>query len=272
MIHMRALLAVVLGASPAASYAKFEICNGSNETIDTAFAFPSRGDWSSRGWWTIAPGDCAVVDGGRLRNRYYYVFGDGHDGGAWTGDYAFCVEDRSFTIHSNKNCRARGYEGARFFMVDTGDADEFILDLTGGQGGGAPFELDIAPMLMSDPEIARDIRNICSSVCAGNEKRSRIRSAVLRIDPDAAYSTGVIRLDLRSRHKIMSGVIPYDHTEKAEVRFRVHNVSCRAEVTSVGASGFVAQALIDTVDGFAHLLTAGRYGLAEALGRHRICP
>ena len=260
----------LLGTTKAFSY--FEICNDTDERISTAFASPSRGDWRSKGWWILDGGECAIVLSGRLGNRYYYVHGQGDDGGQWTGDHSFCTTQRAFEILGGRNCRARGYDRHSFFQVDTTDADNFTLTLTSSSRGdrGDPFEVDLAPALNNDHSISNEVRGLCNSVCQGNERRSWIHSAVLRFDPNATYSRGTIHLRLRSRHVPMRGVVFYDHTENVRIRFRIHNVSCRAEVLNVSASGFIAQAAITIVDQFSRLASGG--GLARALGQHRMCP
>ena len=253
------------------SNAYFEICNDSDEKVYSSYAFKSGEVYVSEGWWTLEPGGCAVVDGGRLRTRYVYAFAKGHDGGKWDGNYYFCTNSGAFTISGDSNCRSRGFNQTGFFEVDTGDADDFTLSLTESstRAGGDVFEIDIAPILNADPKIAQDIKNLCNNTCAGNESKSWLHSAILRLNPNSTFSTGTISLRLRSKHKPFSGVTLYSNTEKVKLKFKVHNVSCRAEITSVSASGFVAQVSLSIVDQISRIFNQG--GLNNLLGEHKIC-
>ena len=134
------------------------------------------------------------------------------------------------------------------------------------------FEIDITSVLLADPKVARDIRDICDHACAGNERKSWLHQAVLDIRSGDTYSFGQVELRLRNKHKPTPWMTLYNHTETVRVNFRLHNDTCETEITSINASGFVSQVLIGIVDSVVRLISLNRRDLADTLGRHNVCP
>jgi len=86
------LSACMLFGAPKPAFAWLKICNRAYEKIEVAVATYDPGGsasrdarpgesslavmipagWTSKGWWHISPGDCAVVHG-KIRNRYSYI-------------------------------------------------------------------------------------------------------------------------------------------------------------------------------------------------------
>jgi len=131
---VRRLLAVCLGvialfaaaaARPAPALADFKICNESGERIAAAIAYndPDSQNWVSRGWWNLDDGECKTLLGGVLKDKYYYLRGDG-DAHYWGGEYKFCVDNNNkFTLNEADSTCDYDYEA--FFKIDTGDASSY---------------------------------------------------------------------------------------------------------------------------------------------------
>jgi len=116
---------VLAAAHPAPAFASFKICNESGEQIAVAIAYKDTDaqNWVSRGWWNLDDGECKTPLGGDLKNKYYYLRGDG-DSHYWGGDYKFCVDnDNKFTLNEADSTCDYDYEG--FLEIDTGDASSF---------------------------------------------------------------------------------------------------------------------------------------------------
>jgi uncharacterized membrane protein len=268
---MPLILAIVCGHAGAG----FEICNDSDERVTTAFGYPRDSDWYAEGWWRLDVGECAVVHGGRLGNRYYYYRASGEKGGVWAGDATFCVSQSAFTIRDGP-CRGAGQRTERFKRVDIGtrSLDHFTLTLTGRNPSdrGQNFTLDLTPAIQSDPQLTAEIAAICRRVCRGNQKRSWMHAATLNVRPNSTYSTGTIDLRIRNRHSPCCGIIAWSVTENVKIRFRVHNVSCRVTVTRVSASGLIGDFALQLADGLLRLLSNNNATLAGQLGQQRLCP
>jgi len=117
-----AALFVLAAARPTPALASFKICNSSGEHIAVAIAYhdADAGNWVSRGWWNLDDGECKTPIGGDLKDKYYYVYGDG-DSHVWKGEHQFCVDNNNkFTLNESDTTCDYDYEG--FFEIDTGDA------------------------------------------------------------------------------------------------------------------------------------------------------
>ena len=120
-----AALFVITAAHPAPALATFKICNSSGEKVAVAIAYhdADANNWVSRGWWNLADGECKTPLGGDLKNKYYYLYGDG-DQHVWKGSHSFCVDNKNaFTLNEADTTCDYDYEG--FFEVDTGDASGY---------------------------------------------------------------------------------------------------------------------------------------------------
>ena len=127
------LSACMLFGAPKPAFAWLKICNRAYEKVTVAVATYQRyggntdrrpgesklavvipAGWRSRGWWNISPGDCAVVDGEKIRNRYAYI----HLLGML--DFLDTLRSRGIYVnHSSTFCT----DQARFgFMKNDGDS------------------------------------------------------------------------------------------------------------------------------------------------------
>lgn len=115
-----ALLLAGLTAFPSAALADLEICNDTAELQVVALGYKGAQDWTSEGWWRIAPGNCEAVINGPLKRRYYYYFSASASGSFIGQDYYFCTDPSAFTIVGDTECAERGYNKTEFKEVDTG--------------------------------------------------------------------------------------------------------------------------------------------------------
>ena len=160
-------LALWAGLSGAA-LAELTICNDTDDLQSIALGYKGETDWSSKGWWNVAPGDCAVVVSGDLKKRYYYYHADS-DGDVFRGqDYLFCTQDKVFEIEGDTDCADRGFLSTEFREIDTGEtATTYTLRLvsnsgsTGGSakapGGGAETGGELGTQEMTETPVAPDV-------------------------------------------------------------------------------------------------------------------
>jgi len=116
-------------APPAA--AEFTVCNQTESRVGVAVGYQGGGDWTTEGWWNLAPGACETVLPNQLTGRYYYVLArDWDQGGDWGGATPMCTQTKVFTIHGIEDCEERGYETSGFYEVDTGAEASWTVQLT----------------------------------------------------------------------------------------------------------------------------------------------
>jgi uncharacterized membrane protein len=123
------LLAMVAGSAGAAR-ADLRICNTTQSRIGVALGFFDGQNWTTEGWWNLKPSSCETLLKGKLPQQFYYVHAVDYDrGGEWGGSVKMCVRDREFTINGNRNCLARGFDQVGFFEVDTGQQENWTVEL-----------------------------------------------------------------------------------------------------------------------------------------------
>ena len=114
------LAALTAFASPA--HASFNVCNKASLKARVAIGHFDGTNWTSLGWWTIAPKACAAVIKTPLDARYYYLYGTDTASGVWDGETSFCTAPvAKFSVSGRADCTKRGYDRKRFFQVDTED-------------------------------------------------------------------------------------------------------------------------------------------------------
>ncbi|HUY41428.1 MAG TPA: DUF1036 domain-containing protein [Candidatus Dormibacteraeota bacterium] len=119
--------AVVCAASilhPATARASFRLCNNSEEQVNASIGYKDMGhpghNWFSRGWWVIAPGNCATAIGGDVPVRYMYVYAyTAGNARVWAGQYTFCTVSDEFEIWGPENDPCTGSTLSHFIEVDT---------------------------------------------------------------------------------------------------------------------------------------------------------
>jgi uncharacterized membrane protein len=133
-----AALALALAGAGQGAWAELRICNDTAELQSIALGYKGAGDWLSRGWWNIQPGDCATVVSGPLNKRYYYYFADSPSKTFRGQNYHFCADDRVFEILGDTDCVDRGHQRLNFREIDVGDtATAYTLTLQASKSSGA---------------------------------------------------------------------------------------------------------------------------------------
>jgi uncharacterized membrane protein len=116
------LLVMVILAVAGPAQAGLSVCNKGRFPAKVALGRFDGKNWSSEGWWTVAPKNCAVVIKAPLDARYYYLYGTDTAAGVWDGATNFCTAPAAkFSISGRADCTKHGYDHKRFFQVDTED-------------------------------------------------------------------------------------------------------------------------------------------------------
>lgn len=116
---------------PQVARAELRLCNQSFDVLNVALAQPSGQDFATRGWWRVAPNQCATLERAPLRSRYYYIFAaDVFGNEVLAGAIPMCVAPRRFQIQGQRDCLMRGYLDARFAEVDTQDRADWTVFAT----------------------------------------------------------------------------------------------------------------------------------------------
>ncbi|UUP17437.1 hypothetical protein NTH_01903 [Nitratireductor thuwali] len=119
------------GSTPA--LADFRVCNATQNLVGVAIGYRARAGWISEGWWHIDASSCKTLIEGPLESRYYYLYAeDAARGGRWEGDIDMCVADKEFKIAGVTDCFARGFQRAGFQEYDTGEQENWMVQLTDG--------------------------------------------------------------------------------------------------------------------------------------------
>jgi len=115
-----------------AAQADLRICNKTTSRVGIAIGYKAERDWTSEGWWTVEADRCATLLTGPLVSQYYYMYAVDYDqGGEWGGESAYlCTQEKEFTIEGVNDCVARGFQRTGFYEVDTGDQDNWTVQLT----------------------------------------------------------------------------------------------------------------------------------------------
>ena len=110
--------------------AGLKICNESGSSRSIAIAYKDGDNWRSEGWWNISDQACKTVEGGELKQRYYYYRAEHKGREIRSGDYRFCTTSKAFEIVGEKDCEARGFVSSSFRVIDTGtSAKDFTFTL-----------------------------------------------------------------------------------------------------------------------------------------------
>ena len=122
-------LSALLATGPA--HAAFNVCNKTGQPVRTAIGRFDGTNWSSEGWWTIAPKSCTAILTGPLQGRFYYLYASDGAAGTWEGKTKFCVApDKRFKSAGRGGCAKRGFDTRGFFEVDTGKKPDWTQTLS----------------------------------------------------------------------------------------------------------------------------------------------
>lgn len=120
---------LLLTAGPA--LAGFKVCNKTALPVRAAIGRFDGTRWSSQGWWTVGPGNCAELLTGPLQARYYYFYASDGGAGTWEGKTHFCVAPaKSFKAAGRGDCARRGFDSRGFLEVDTGRNPDWTQNLS----------------------------------------------------------------------------------------------------------------------------------------------
>ena len=129
LLALLTMLAALCAAPPA--WADFNVCNKSDQATRVALGRFDGTQWSSQGWWSIAPKTCVRLLSGPLQARYYYLYATDGAGGSWEGKTHFCTAPGAkFLAPGRRDCARRGLEQRGFFEVDTGKSPEWTQTLS----------------------------------------------------------------------------------------------------------------------------------------------
>ncbi|MFD1795520.1 DUF1036 domain-containing protein [Paracoccus aurantiacus] len=113
---------------PQGASASLSLCNQSFDVLNIAIAEPSGGQFRTRGWWRVAPNQCATLLHDALHSRFYYLFAaDVFGNEALPGSTPMCIATAKFDITGQQDCLIRGYLDARFYEVDTQEQDSWTI-------------------------------------------------------------------------------------------------------------------------------------------------
>jgi uncharacterized membrane protein len=98
------------------------------------FYSPARcgayGNWGTRGWWQIDPGQSKLVWVGNTNNRYYAYYAHAADGAKWTGQYGpVYVYHQAFDSCLNIGSSA-AYARVGMRLIDTDNYSSYTMTLT----------------------------------------------------------------------------------------------------------------------------------------------
>lgn len=113
---------------PRQARAELRLCNQSYDVLNVAVGAPNDGGFVTRGWWRVAPNQCAQLLREPLQSRFLYVFAtDVFGNEVLSGVTPMCVAPRRFEIIDQQECLLRGFLDARFLEVDTQQRDNWTV-------------------------------------------------------------------------------------------------------------------------------------------------
>lgn len=123
------------------------VCNEAGALIWTAHGRRNGDSWTSRGWWSVEPGECAKIYGEPLTGEgEYYLYaglsGDEEDQMLTAATEIFCLAPTRFAISGRETCTDRGYMDGRFLQLAPGGRAGLSVTLTEedfGPGGMGPL-------------------------------------------------------------------------------------------------------------------------------------
>jgi uncharacterized membrane protein len=137
MLKMKLALAATAALCITAAgkaHAWVQFCNATNVTIWTSYSWyaPSCAAedgslWEKAGWWSLTPGQCKIVYGPSISNRFSYYYAEG-GGLVWAGPFGDCATNSAFDWCDN-TCQTSG-RSVSYRELDTGSSSNFTLTFT----------------------------------------------------------------------------------------------------------------------------------------------
>lgn len=120
------------------------LCNRAEGDVWTAIAVRREESWESRGWWPLAPDECAKVIDAELDAPAYYVYAglreNGVDRPLAAADERFCIAETRFAIIGRENCPERGFSEGRFTTILSQGRTSVTLEFADGDFSPEPDE------------------------------------------------------------------------------------------------------------------------------------
>jgi uncharacterized membrane protein len=89
----------------------------------------SYGNWGTRGWWRVDPGQTKLVWVGNTLNRYYAYYAHAADGAIWSGDRGpVYVYHEAFDSCLNIGSTA-AYARVSMRLIDVDNYDNYTMTL-----------------------------------------------------------------------------------------------------------------------------------------------
>jgi uncharacterized membrane protein len=125
------LLATLAASAATPALAAFNICNRTGQAARVALGRFDGTNWTSQGWWKVAPRSCERLLTGPLQGRFYYLYASDGAGGTWEGKTHFCVSPgERFQALGRGGCARRRFDTRGFFEVDTGKKSDWTQSLS----------------------------------------------------------------------------------------------------------------------------------------------
>lgn len=115
----------------------YTICNDTAKPAYAALGQQKAEAFTSRGWWTLAPGSCVRTATDSITGRTIWLRVETADGKPLVGGPdRFCVTNIEFEIQGREHCAERGLVEAGFAATNRGGAAGFAAHVT--ENGLAP--------------------------------------------------------------------------------------------------------------------------------------
>ena len=126
-----AVAALLAFGAVAPAQADFKVCNQTLNLFNLAVGYEVGPQlYKTEGWWTLAANSCVSLINRPLESRFVYVYGtDIYGDEAVVGSTQMCVDPKQYFVadDAEHDCWVRGYEGVRFFEVDTQNASTWTM-------------------------------------------------------------------------------------------------------------------------------------------------
>lgn len=119
------------------AHAWFQFKNSTSSTVWVAFQWYSpiscakEGLWSTKGWYSIAPGQSKIVFGSDLQStgsKYYYWYAESSNGAVWSGAFNTYASNKAFDWCLNTGSTNSRILGFREKYI--GNSNNYTITLT----------------------------------------------------------------------------------------------------------------------------------------------
>lgn len=141
---MNYIIAAIVGFYSSLSFGLFDFitikyCNrNDNGPARAAIGYLENGNWVSRGWWHIGPGECHVVHRSSIAHEYYFFYAE-----------TLTDEPRSLTDEDLNNvpfCTKEGLPIVHSFKLTSVHSEMACSEAGGVLRQFSPFKINLASM------------------------------------------------------------------------------------------------------------------------------